>query len=73
MKQLDSFKHKYLEEIIGAYSILFQKIMTAVGIIGAWNDFIVQNFEKFSIRDILLETFQKSRLHIDKELYRTSK
>ena len=54
--------------------------MTVVGIIGAWkeqvqgntkNDFIVQNFEKFSIRDIILETFQKSRLHINKELYRT--
>ena len=77
LKQLDFPNYETFNNANGAYSNLFQKIMTVIDKISPYrNKWINANTqkwfdsEKLNARDKLFKKFKKSRLNINKELYR---
>ena len=75
--------YEYFEDVNQSYSDFFQKLMTVIdnvapcqtkrvkGNIQNWFDGEV--LEKLRSRDKLFKAFKKTRLHIDKELYKKAR
>ena len=83
LKQLDFPNYETFHDVNFAYSNFFQKIMTVIDKIAPYrNKWIKRNpqkwfdsevLEKLNARDKLFNKFKKSRLNIDKELYKKAK
>ena len=83
LKQIDLPNYKNFGDVNEAYSNSFQKLMTVFdkipphkskrvkGNTQKWLD--GEMLEKLNLRNKLFKKFKKSRLHIDKELYKKSK
>ena len=83
LKQVDFPNYEKVGDVNGAYSNFFQKLMTAIDKIAPYKSKRVKGntqkcfdgevLEKLNLRNKLFKKFKKSRLHIDKELYKKSK
>ena len=78
--QLVCPNYKIFDDVNAAYSDFFQKIMTVIDKIAPFKTkrmkgntqkwFDDEVLEKLNSRDKLFQKFKKSRLHIDKELFK---
>ena len=83
LKQLDIPNFENYDDVNSAYSNFFRKIMTVIDKIAPYRNkringntqkwFDGEVFEKLNARDKLFKKFKKSRLNIDKELYKKGK
>ena len=83
LKQVDFPNYENFGDVNEAYSNFFQKLMTVIDKIAPYKSKRVKGntqkwfdgevLEKLNLRNKLFKKFKKSRLHIDKELYKKSK
>ena len=83
LRKINLPNYEYFEDVNRAYSDVFQKLMTVIDDVApcktkrvkgnTQNWFDGEVLEKLRSRDKLFEAFQKTRLHIDKELYKKAK
>ena len=83
LKQVDFPNYEIFGDVNEAYSNFFQKLMTVIDKIAPYKSKRVKGntqkwfdgevLEKLNLRNKLFKKFKKSRLHIDKELYKKSK
>ena len=83
LKQLDFPNYETFDDVNGAYSKFFQKIMTVIEKIAPYRNkrikrntqkwFDTEVLEKVNARDKIFKKFKKSRLIIDKGLYKKAK
>ena len=83
LKQIDFPNYEYFGDVNEAYSNFFHKLMTVIDKIAPYkskrvkgntqNWFDGEVLEKLNLRNKLFKKFNKSRLHINKELYKKSK
>ena len=83
LKQVDFPNYENFGDVNEAYSNFFQKLMTVIDKIAPYKSkrekgntqkwFDGEVLEKLNLRNKLFKKFKKSRLHIDKELYKKSK
>ena len=83
LKQVDFPNYENFGDVNEAYSNFFQKLMTVIDKIAPYKSKQVKGktqkwfdgevLEKSNLRNKLFKKFEKSRLHIDKELYKKSK
>ena len=83
LKQIDFPNYENFGDDYEVYSNFFQKLMTVIDKIAPYKSKRVKGnsqkwldgevFEKLNLRNKLFKKFKKSRLYIDKELYKKSK
>ena len=83
LQQVDFPNYESFGDVNEAYSNLFQKLMTVVNKITPYKSKRVKGttqkwfdgkvLDKLNLRNKIFEKFKKSRLHIDKELYKKIK
>ena len=83
LKQIDFPNYENFGDVNEAYSNFFQKLMTVMDKIATYKSKRVKEntqkwfdgevLEKLNLRNKLSKKFKKSRLHIDKELYKKIK
>ena len=83
LKQVDFPNYENFGDVNEAYSNFFQKLMTVIDKIAPYKSKRVKGntrkwfdgevLEKLNLRNKLFKKFKKSRLYIDKELYKKSK
>ena len=83
LKQIDFPNYEHFGDVNEAYSNFFQKLMTVIDKVTPYKSKQVKGntqkwfdgevLEKLNLRNKLLKKFKKSRLHIDKELYKKPK
>ena len=83
LKQIDFPNYEHFGDVNEAYSNFFQKLMTVIDKITPYKSKRVKGntqkwfdgevLEKLNLRNKLFKKFKKSRLHIDKELYKKPK